>query len=79
VWAETQAVVDAFEEVVLAPPPVVFRVHVHATEAAPKLEQRVATELAREWGEGTVGLDVAHYAVTGSFKAYGLEALRSFD
>jgi len=77
VWADTQGVIDRYEAALAEPPPVVYRVHLHATEA-PLLPGRVEADVAKEWGDG-VAVSDAKYIVADSIKAYGLDALRSFD
>ena len=78
VWAYTQAVIEGFEAE-LGDVPVKCTVHVHTTEAPPQLAARVAADLTKEWGAGAVSVDASRYAVADSLKAYGLDALRSFD
>ena len=62
-----------------------FRVHLHATEPAassrptPILVTKMSADMVAQWGEGAVQIEGRGYTVAESLKAYGLEALRSFD
>jgi len=78
VWADSQKAIDSMEAA-LATECVEFTVHLHATEVAPTLPQKLAVDMEQQWGPGQVAVQMRGLAVRESLKAYGLDALRSFD
>jgi len=78
VWADSQKAVDTMEAA-LAAERVEFTVHLHATEVAPTLPQKLAADMEQQWGQGAVAVEMRGLVVRESLKAYGLDALRSFD
>ena len=87
VWADTQAVIDGVEAACASDDArVVCKLHVHCTasEGASLLPPvdlvvRIQAKCDERWGAGTVRVEGGGFAVTQSLKAFGMDALRSFD
>jgi len=86
VWRESQAAVDGIEERLLQQR-VEYRIHVHSTTPTPAMQAatggsvvgKMSSDMLRKWGADDVKIDGRGFAVSDSSKAFGLEALRSFD
>lgn len=62
-----------------------YRLHLYVSEPSvgssyiTDVDERIAADAARRWGDGAVTAEGCAYSVQRSFKAFDLESLRAFD